>query len=116
MLYATIQKIASQFSQSLRARYVEAGKNFRMPYWDWATQTKAQNTTFPTLITSPTVPVVGVDGRAKQINNPLFSFRFDDKTIPKNLALSRSVSSYSLIASAQLMIKVDAISHHRSQP
>jgi tyrosinase len=71
---------------------VEAAKGFRMPYWDWATKTTAQMTAFPTMISSPTTSVVGIDGATKQINNPLFTFRFDDKTIPKNLALSRSVS------------------------
>jgi tyrosinase len=116
VLYATVQRIAGQFPQTLRARYVEAAKGFRMPYWDWATKTTGQTTTFPTIFTSPTVPVVGIDGTTKQINNPLFSFRFDDKTIPKNLALSRSVSCCYSVESARLIMTVDAVSHHRSQP
>jgi tyrosinase len=75
----------------MRARYVEAAKTFRMPYWDWAARVDAQSPTFPTAISSPTISVIDVNGATKQINNPLFSFRFDDKDIPKNLALSRTV-------------------------
>jgi tyrosinase len=61
-----------------------------MPYWDWARRISNQTSAFPTAVSSPTVTVVDVDGATKQIRNPLYSFRFDDKQIPPGL----SVNSY----------------------
>jgi tyrosinase len=63
-----------------------------MPYWDWAARITPQASAFPTAISSSTATVVDVDGATKQINNPLYSFRFDDKTIPSQLRLDNYVS------------------------
>ncbi|KAF2194899.1 Di-copper centre-containing protein [Zopfia rhizophila CBS 207.26] len=93
-LYASVQKVASQFPESLRARYVAAAKDFRMPYWDWAAGVSGQNSAFPSAISSSRVNVVDVDGATKQINNPLYSFQFNDKRIPSELALDRYWSQF----------------------
>lgn len=62
-----------------------------MPYWDWAIRISDRTSAFPSLISSSTATVVDVDGATKQITNPLYSFRFDDKQIPDELALDDSV-------------------------
>jgi tyrosinase len=100
----------------MRARYVEAAKTFRMPYWDWAAHVDTQLPTFPTTISSPTISVIDVDGATKQINNPLFSFRFDDKDIPKNLMLDSTVRTLNECQVLHSLFTVDQISNHRSLP
>lgn len=94
LLYAAVQKIADSFPDSMRAQYVQAASDFRIPYWDWASRVATQTSSFPASISSPTTRVVDVDGATKQIANPLFSFRFDDKTIPRELALDQNWSQY----------------------
>ncbi|KAH7128377.1 tyrosinase precursor [Dendryphion nanum] len=88
-LYASVQKIANTFPSNLRAGYVAAAKNFRMPYWDWALRItgdgRNQISAFPTALSSSSLTVVDVDGVSKPISNPLYSFRFDDKKIPQGL-------------------------------
>lgn len=86
-MYASVQAVAKRFPESLRARYVAAAKDFRMPYWDWATRITGQTSAFPTAVSSSRITVTDVDGATKQINNPLYSFRFNDKQIPSELAL-----------------------------
>lgn len=78
----------------MRAKYVQAASDFRIPYWDWASRVAPQTSSFPTAISSPTVNIVDINGATKQIANPLFSFRFDDKTIPRELALDRNWSQH----------------------
>lgn len=62
-----------------------------MPYWDWAIRITGQTSAFPSAISSKTATVVDVDGVSKQIRNPLYSFRFDDKQIPQDLAVDGNV-------------------------
>ncbi|KAF2259352.1 Di-copper centre-containing protein [Lojkania enalia] len=95
-LYASVQDVASSFQEPLRSRYVAAAKDFRMPYWDWATRINRSTSAFPTAISSSTATIIDVDGATKEIDNPLYSFRFDDKAIPSNsdLALDRYWSQF----------------------
>ncbi|KAF2466428.1 Di-copper centre-containing protein [Lindgomyces ingoldianus] len=86
-LYASVQKVAGQFAEPLRTRYLAAAKDFRLPYWDWAARITRGTSAFPAAVSSSTIKVIDVDGVEKPINNPLYSFRFNDKAIPTELAL-----------------------------
>lgn len=66
--------MAQKFPQNLRSRYVEAAKNIRLPYFDWALRVRAGADSLPPSIASQTISVVDTDGRRKSIDNPLYSF------------------------------------------
>lgn len=53
---------------------MEAAKNIRMPYFDWAVRVRAGADSLPPSIARETISVVDTDGRRKSINNPLYSF------------------------------------------
>jgi tyrosinase len=72
-LYKIIQNLATKFPQALQGKYVAAAKDFRLPYWDWASKLTPD---FPTSISSPQATVVNVDGATKNIPNPLYQFTF----------------------------------------
>jgi tyrosinase len=75
-LYAVVQGIATSFPEPLRARYVAAAKDFRVPYYDWALLPAPGRSSFPSSISSSKINVTGADGKPTQIDNPLYSFRF----------------------------------------
>ena len=79
VLYGIIQKIASSFPESARARYQQAASTFRIPYWDWAAQPPSGDQYFPVSVGgSTTVPVITPqsNGETVQIANPLYSYKF----------------------------------------
>ncbi|KAL2136199.1 hypothetical protein VTI74DRAFT_5077 [Chaetomium olivicolor] len=76
-LYNAVQEVAKQFPQgALRDKYVEAAKDFRAPYFDWASQPPRGSSAFPSILTSPDVQVVDLDGKTKTVTNPLYRFAF----------------------------------------
>ncbi|KAK0671041.1 hypothetical protein QBC41DRAFT_335569 [Cercophora samala] len=76
-LYTSIQKIANQFPEgTLRTKYVEAAKTFRMPYFDWASQPPSGSSAFPSAFTTPNLQVVDIDGKTKSTANPIYRFVF----------------------------------------
>jgi tyrosinase len=96
-----VQDVAARFQEPLRTQYVAAAKDFRIPYWDWALNIRGQTSAFPTAVSSSTATVVDTDGATKQIPNPLYTFRFDDKDIPSELVLDDDVGihmSYNAVA------------------
>lgn len=77
MLYDLIQQIASYYPMGpVRDRYMEAAKDFRIPYWDWAVAAPVGQSVLPTSVQSPGVAVDGPVG-TQTILNPLFSYKFD---------------------------------------
>ncbi|CAI4216155.1 unnamed protein product [Parascedosporium putredinis] len=73
-LSATAQTIASQYPENIRSRYVEAAKQLRLPYFDWATRVREPAPSLPNSIAQARISIVDIDGRQKTIDNPLFSF------------------------------------------
>ncbi|KAK0734565.1 common central domain of tyrosinase-domain-containing protein [Lasiosphaeria miniovina] len=76
-LYKSVQAVAAKFpAGALRDRYVAAAKDFRAPYFDWASQPPAGTSAFPSVLSSSTIRVVDVDGKTKSVGNPLYQFNF----------------------------------------
>jgi tyrosinase len=76
-LYASVQTVAQQFSAgALRDRYAAAARDFRAPYFDWASQPPSGSSAFPTAIASPNISIVDVDGTTKTVANPINRFIF----------------------------------------
>ncbi|EGZ76806.1 tyrosinase precursor [Neurospora tetrasperma FGSC 2509] len=77
-LYASMQAVAQKFpvEGGLRAKYVAAAKDFRAPYFDWASQPPKGTLAFPESLSSRNIQVVDVDGKTKSINNPLHRYTF----------------------------------------
>lgn len=72
-----MQDVASKFpAGALRDKYVAAAKGFRAPYFDWASQPSQGTSAFPSVLSSPKIQVVDVDGQTKSIANPLYHFSF----------------------------------------
>jgi tyrosinase len=85
-LYDKVQEVAAKLPENIRARYVEAAKDFRLPYYDVAlnVDTSKPNSTFvPDLIISETpflnnkdlAPLL-IAGSDKTPRNPLFRYVF----------------------------------------
>lgn len=76
-LYKSVQAVAAKFpAGALRDKYVAAAKDFRAPYFDWASQPPAGTSAFPSVLSSSTIRVVDVDGKTKSVGNPLYQFNF----------------------------------------
>lgn len=77
ILYSKIQDIASLWPDvEDRTRYQAAASNFRIPYWDWATNPPAGESVLPRSIGgSAFVDVNGPNGE-QRIANPLYSYEF----------------------------------------
>ncbi|KAK6362700.1 hypothetical protein TWF730_000156 [Orbilia blumenaviensis] len=75
ILFAEVQKIAKEFSPGTddSTKALASAKEWRMPYWDWAT-----DATIPTLIgNTPRVTVRMPNGRDQEIDNPLYSYKYN---------------------------------------
>ena len=61
---------------SVQDQYVAAGKNFRIPYWDWAAVPSDNSSVLPHIVQDS--PSISVDGPAgtQMIANPLFTYQF----------------------------------------
>ena len=92
-LYSAIQEVAQKFPQNLRARYVEAAKNVRLPYFDWAVRVRAGADSLPPSIARQTISVVDTDGRRKSVENPLYSFKIS-QVRPDRGDLTRGVCHF----------------------
>ncbi|MBE3049603.1 tyrosinase family protein [Candidatus Bathyarchaeota archaeon] len=87
--------MAKKFPQNLRARYVEAAKQVRLPYFDWAVRVRAGADSLPPSIARQTIRVVDTDGQSKSIDNPLHSFNIS-QVRPDKGDLTRGVRLYPL--------------------
>lgn len=70
---------AAKFKDGNAARYRDAARRVRLPYWDWAAPDLAGR--LPTQLTTATVSVVNANpstGAAQRVtvNNPLYTYRF----------------------------------------
>lgn len=77
ILFSLVEYIASLYkTQTERARYQAAAKQFRIPYMDWAAQPPAGESVLPNSVGgSPFVNVSGPNG-VQQIANPLYTYMF----------------------------------------
>ncbi|KAK3309791.1 uncharacterized protein B0T15DRAFT_545814 [Chaetomium strumarium] len=76
-LYNVVQEVAKQFPQGpLRDRYTQAAQTFRAPYFDWASQPPRGTSAFPSVLSTPNIRIVDVDGKTKSVPNPLYRFSF----------------------------------------
>ncbi|KAF7945069.1 hypothetical protein EAE96_009849 [Botrytis aclada] len=78
-LFQIIQKIAATFPAATKTRYQQAALTFRMPYWDWAATPPTGDKYFPTVVGQPSIQIVTPTSNNKpvQINNPLYSYKFN---------------------------------------
>ncbi|KIJ53633.1 hypothetical protein M422DRAFT_222298 [Sphaerobolus stellatus SS14] len=69
-----VRQIAQEFSEPPdQEKYVQVGKRFRLPYWDWAAEASV-----PDIIAQDeTVLVYKPPGRQVVIANPLYCYEFD---------------------------------------
>lgn len=58
-----------------RNRYVEAAKNLRVPYWDWAKKPSNGQSAVPDVFLATQITVNMPDGE-QTIDNPLYSYKF----------------------------------------
>ncbi|PNS20693.1 Tyrosinase [Sphaceloma murrayae] len=76
ILYGHVQDAANSFpDDGRRARYVNAARNFRIPYWDWAAQSCAECLPYPRLVSQMYLDVDTPNGR-QTLMNPLFRYNF----------------------------------------
>lgn len=47
-----------------------------MPYYDWAAKPSSTSPAFPTALSSAKISIVDIDGKTKEIDNPLYQFSF----------------------------------------
>ncbi|KAI5780894.1 hypothetical protein EDC01DRAFT_667616 [Geopyxis carbonaria] len=70
-------RIAARFRGSERARYIEAARTLRTPYWDWAADGA---TAWPVELSAETVQIRRPGAqRAETVPNPLRSYRFQTR-------------------------------------
>ncbi|TVY83497.1 Tyrosinase [Lachnellula suecica] len=77
VMYDLVQKIALYYPAGpVQDQYVAAGKNFRVPYWDWAAVPSDGKSILPDSVQGS--PGVTVDGPAgtQTIANPLYTYQF----------------------------------------
>ncbi|KAK6516199.1 hypothetical protein TWF506_006109 [Arthrobotrys conoides] len=75
ILYAEVQKIAKEFRSGTddSRKALAAAQDWRMPYWDWAS-----DATIPELIgNTPRVTVRMPNGQDQTIDNPLYSYKYN---------------------------------------
>jgi tyrosinase len=71
-LTSIIKDIANQFTTADKQKYVDASLRFRVPYWDWASDTY-----LPDIVSKKEkVSVTNPNGTVQTINNPLYSYTF----------------------------------------
>ncbi|KAK6508914.1 hypothetical protein TWF481_003682 [Arthrobotrys musiformis] len=75
ILYAEVQNIAKEFKAGTEdsTKALAAAQDWRMPYWDWAT-----DATIPVLIgNTPKVTIRMPSGQDQTIDNPLYSYKYN---------------------------------------
>ncbi|KIL95361.1 hypothetical protein FAVG1_00097 [Fusarium avenaceum] len=78
-LYRMANVIAGMFPNGTdRQSYLDAARDFRMPYWDWATASPAGESFFPDVFWNATISQNGPQG-VQVIHNPLYSYKFHPK-------------------------------------
>ncbi|MCJ1361156.1 hypothetical protein MMC16_000253 [Acarospora aff. strigata] len=70
ILWNHAQDIAANYPTSIRSKYQDAAVNFRIPYWDWAS-----NPMMPAAVNKATIKINTPTG-PQTIANPLYSYTF----------------------------------------
>ncbi|CAG8657383.1 2553_t:CDS:2 [Dentiscutata erythropus] len=78
LLVGEAKKIAAQYPLNQRDRYIEAAKQLRHPYWDWADEKAIKGV--PEIFMSPTIEINTPSGK-KNVSNPLKSY-----TLPTDIS------------------------------
>jgi hypothetical protein len=76
-----MQAIAQRYTGEAAKIYKRAANNFRIPYWDWAS-----NPAMPDIVNKPTLLITTPSG-PKNVTNPLYAYRFpylDPVLFPRN--------------------------------
>ncbi|KAF2006059.1 Di-copper centre-containing protein, partial [Amniculicola lignicola CBS 123094] len=68
--------IANKFPSATRAKYQDAAKRLRLPFWDWAKNVPTTEPVVPTSLSVEKVSVTLSDGSSAQIDNPLYDYNF----------------------------------------
>ncbi|KAI5776389.1 hypothetical protein EDC01DRAFT_479471 [Geopyxis carbonaria] len=75
-LYNCVQSVLKTFSAEKQKTLKPLADNFRMPYWDWALYPN-----LPKDLTTPKIQVTyGKTGEKKSINNPLYNYKYPNRT------------------------------------
>ncbi|KAF5672185.1 tyrosinase precursor (monophenol monooxygenase) [Fusarium heterosporum] len=78
-LYRMANVIAGMFPNGTdRQPYLDAARDFRMPYWNWATASPPGESFFPDVFWNSTISQNGPRG-VQEIRNPLYSYKFHPK-------------------------------------
>ncbi|KAF4446357.1 hypothetical protein F53441_9980 [Fusarium austroafricanum] len=78
-LHRMANVIAGMFPNGTgRQSYIDAARDFRMPYWDWALPASKGEAHFPTVFWNETILQNGPRG-IQEIHNPLYSYIFHPK-------------------------------------
>lgn len=75
LIIAEAQQIASQFKTDT-AKYQEAARQLRLPFWDWA-----ENPRLPDIATQTTIQIDTPDG-PQTVRNPMYQYRFHNRLDP----------------------------------
>jgi tyrosinase len=81
-MFDLVQKIALRWPVEVQDQYVSAGKNFRIPYWDWAAIPADGKGILPDVVQTEGISVAGPSG-TQTIANPLFTYKFKPIVDPK---------------------------------
>ncbi|RBR04496.1 uncharacterized protein FIESC28_11548 [Fusarium coffeatum] len=78
-LYRMANVIAGMFPNGTdRQSYIDAARDFRMPYWNWAMPAPEGESHFPDVFWNKTISQNGPRG-VQDIHNPLYSYQFHPK-------------------------------------
>ncbi|KAJ2906455.1 Di-copper centre-containing protein [Zalerion maritima] len=79
ILAGHIQRIAEEYNGTNSEEYQKAADEWRLPYWDWAQDSKV-----PSSSTTKTITVNGPEG-STTIPNPLYEYKFQNHPYPSNI-------------------------------
>ncbi|CAG8795097.1 13519_t:CDS:2 [Dentiscutata erythropus] len=79
LLINEVKQIALQYPSNQRNKYIEAAKQLRHPYWDWADEKAAKGV--PDIFLTPTIEINTPKGK-KNVSNPLRNY-----ILPTNLSI-----------------------------
>lgn len=68
------------YPEAHRAQYIEAADTLRAPFWDWAIDEAVPQATVPQKM-SINVPVDKDDVKPKEVDNPLYTFKFPEAVL-----------------------------------
>lgn len=73
ILQAHVVSVANQYTTSDKIQWQNAASNFRLPFWDWASNSVPPDQ----VISQETVDIIVADGSTQTVTNPLYSYPFN---------------------------------------